>query len=495
MTTASEAMQTISRAQERVDTGRVKLGQIQKELDQILARNDHAVRNITGGDAERFANLSRGYSKTELDIEEAMTEWRNAVAIIASNPNAIEHGDGAANIDATRADRGPQVPEYDRARRNVDAAVRAGHLPDHAAQKVATLLEDGPTPERSLAAQWAAAAGDPVYRTCFAKLLADPTRGHLLWTAQEAAAYRAVAEVQNVLERTAMSTTGANGGYMIPLTLDPSIMLTNDGSNNPLRRLARVVQTTTNAWAGVTSAGATSEWKTEGAEAADGSPTLAQPSVPVFLGDSFVPYSFEVGMDASNFLSELTDVLVDSADNLMATAYTTGTGSGQPQGIVTGLAGTSSEINTTGSEAIDATDPFVLQNALPARFSANAVFMSHIAIANGYRQFETTNGALKFPELRESPPRLLGKAWHENSNMDGAINAAATANNYVLIYGDIAKCFVVVDRVGTTLELIPNLLGANGRPTGQRGALLWFRTGSEVVIPQAARLLDVPTAA
>ena len=38
-------------------------------------------------------------------------------------------------------------------------------------------------------------------------------------------------------------------------------------------------------------------------------------------------------------------------------------------------------------------------------------------------------------------------------------------------------------------------MGANRRPTGQRGALLWFRTGSNVVVPQAFRLLNVATTA
>jgi hypothetical protein len=35
-------------------------------------------------------------------------------------------------------------------------------------------------------------------------------------------------------------------------------------------------------------------------------------------------------------------------------------------------------------------------------------------------------------------------------------------------------------------------LGAPGnrRPTGQRGALLWFRTGSDVVVTNAFRLLN-----
>ena len=73
-------------------------------------------------------------------------------------------------------------------------------------------------------------------------------------------------------------------------------------------------------------------------------------------------------MDALQFLDELRRLLLDGADQLMATAYTTGTGTGQPTGIVTALAGTASEINTAGSEALVAADAFTLQNALPPRF-------------------------------------------------------------------------------------------------------------------------------
>jgi HK97 family phage major capsid protein len=114
---------------------------------------------------------------------------------------------------------------------------------------------------------------------------------------------------------------------------------------------------------------------------------------------------------------------------------------------------------------------------------------------NAYRQFETSNGSLQFPELRENSANLLGKRFYENSNLDSTIDAAATADNFMAICGDIAKAFYIVDRVGSTLEIIPNLVGANQRPTGQRGALLWFRSGSEVVNAPAARLLNIPTAA
>jgi HK97 family phage major capsid protein len=91
---------------------------------------------------------------------------------------------------------------------------------------------------------------------------------------------------------------------------------------------------------------------------------------------------------------------------------------------------------------------------------------------------------------------LLGRAIYENSNMDGIINAAATQNNYPLLYGSFGEGFVIVDRLGSTLEIVPHhLFGSSRRSTGQRGALLWFRTGSQDVVPQAFRMLSVPTAA
>ncbi|MDT0387910.1 phage major capsid protein [Streptomyces dubilierae] len=381
---------------------------------------------------------------------------------------------------------------YDRAMRTVDAAVQRGQLPAYGAERVETLLTTGLPVSRSLTARWATAAGDPAYETAFAKLASDPERGHLLWTREEGDAYRRAVAVRD--EMRAMSLTGNAGGHMVPLTLDPAVILTSDGSANPLRRISRVVQTATNEWRGVTSAGATAEWIGESQEVADGSPVLAQPAIPVHKGDSFVPYSFEVGMDAVDLLGELRLVLVDAADQLMATGYTTGTGVGQPTGIVTALAGTSSEINTGGTEAMVAADAYTLQNALGARWQPNAQWVAHLATINTFAQFETANGSLKFPELRVSPRQLLGRPMNELSNMDGSINAAATANNYVMIYGDFNN-FVIVDRIGTQMELVPHLFGANRRPTGQRGAFLWFRTGSDSVNDSAFRMLDVPTTA
>jgi HK97 family phage major capsid protein len=119
----------------------------------------------------------------------------------------------------------------------------------------------------------------------------------------------------------------------------------------------------------------------------------------------------------------------------------------------------------------------------------------HLSIVNTLRQQETSNGALKFPALQDDPPMLLGRTMWENSNMDGTFDPAATANNYLLLYGSFAEEFIIADRIGSSLELVPHIFGANRRPTGQRGALLWFRTGSDVVNPNAFRLLNIATTA
>jgi predicted phage gp36 major capsid-like protein len=62
--------------------------------------------------------------------------------------------------------------------------------------------------------------------------------------------------------------------------------------------------------------------------------------------------------------------------------------------------------------------------------------------------------------------------------------------------GGLFQQNLIVARLASSLELIPHVVGENRRPTGQRGALLWFRTGStsNTLVPNAFRLLDIVTA-
>ena len=419
-------------------------------------------------------------------------------ATLAAIPGLEEHlrSAGAEHmLPGTRGSRsafGSISERTDPALRTIDRVHKRGLLPDSAATVAERLVLNGEDESRGLASRWAQATGADAYASAFFKMLADPSKGHRLWTAEEQAAYQSVQQVRQELRGM---TTGTNaGGELLPLFLDPAILLTSDGSTNPLRKIARVVQTTSNTWQGVTSAGVTAEWKTEASQAADATPTLAEAAIPVYFGDAFVPYSYEISMDGLDFGPQLAQLLMDAADQLQATAFTTGAGATQPTGFAKALDGTASEVAPTAAETFTSPDVYKVQNALPPRFQARAQWCAGLPTINKIAQFETTNGARLFPEVSDG--QLLRRPMNECSNMKDAddINAGATADNHILAYGDWNN-FIIADRIGSSIEIVENLFGANGRPTGQRGAFLWFRTGSDVVINEAFRILNVATTA
>ncbi len=293
--------------------------QDQAEYDRLMDENVHFDADQPDASA-RLADLSARIA--DFDDRTRVARSRELVSGVRSGRLRVDHGSPDSGTDsgyipAPYGQRGTAM-------RALDAAVSDSRLGARGAELVESLIDTGPAPQRSWTARYAAAAGSRDYETAFAKLLGNPTQGHLTWTQAEADAYRAVEALRT--ETRAMSTVDVSGGAMIPLTLDPAVMLTSDGSTNPLRQLARVVQTVSDSWSGVTSAGVTAEWTAEAAEVADASPSLGQPVIPVYKGDCFVPFSFEVSQDAIGFLDELGRLLRDGADQLTATAFTTGSG-------------------------------------------------------------------------------------------------------------------------------------------------------------------------
>jgi len=115
--------------------------------------------------------------------------------------------------------------------------VFAKEIPGAGTELIGKMLEYDPT---SATAQFVLATSDPAYRSAFHKWLKDPIDGRTTWTREEALAYQRTYSV-----RAALSLTPANGGYMVPFTLDPTVILTNTGAVNPYRTIATVWTTST----------------------------------------------------------------------------------------------------------------------------------------------------------------------------------------------------------------------------------------------------------
>ena len=143
----------------------------------------------------------------------------------------------------------------------------------------------------------------------------------------------------------------ASGGYLLPYVLDPTIILTSDGSTNPYRNMAEVKQTTSNAWQGVNSAGVQMGWLDEGGQASEQNVVTGQIQIFAKKAAAWVIGSFESVGD-TNFADQLPRLLADAKDILEETAFARGTGgvanAGQPKGILTAL-GTAQRVLAGGS--------------------------------------------------------------------------------------------------------------------------------------------------
>lgn len=292
--------------------------------------------------------------------------------------------------------------------------------------------------------------------------------------------------------RAALSTTAANGGYLIPFHLDPTIILTNNGSANPLRAISRVETITTNVWHGVSSAGVTAEWTAEAAQVADASPTVGQPTVTPIRADAYVQASFEVTED-SNIGAQIGALFADAKDNLEAAGFVTGSGSTQPWGILSRLrATTASRVAAQTNASFGAVDIFALVNGLPARHQTNSSWLAHWSIYNLVRQFGGVSQPNFWVDLGPGiPSQLLGQSAYISSEMPaGPLSTATASTDDILILGDFSK-FLIVDRVGMEVKYNPLVMGANNRPTGEVGWAAFWRVGSDVLDANAFRMLRV----
>jgi HK97 family phage major capsid protein len=263
------------------------------------------------------------------------------------------------------------------------------------------------------------------------------------------------------------------------------------GALDPMREVARVERTAQNEKRFVTPLGVTASWDAESAEVSDDTPTLLQPTITSYKGQAFVPVSFELFED-SDIAAQVGALFTDAKQVLEAAAFTTGTGTGQPRGIITALvAAGGSVVIATATNVLAQGDLYANQAALPARWRPRARWMMNLSIINGYRQLPQAAG-LNYSVVNDDGERPKALSWEirENSNMDGTLTAAAA--DYTVLSGDFQQ-YAIVDRIGTTIELIPHLLGPNRRPTGERGFYMHFRTGGDVLIADAFRLTNHST--
>lgn len=346
---------------------------------------------------------------------------------------------------------------------------------EEAQGRIARLL-DTVDDENGTLARRILVTGSPLYDRAFGKTLAKMSANGL--TQEES--------------RALALGTDSLGGFAVPFQLDPTVILTSNGVINPLRQIARIEQITGKEWDGVTSAGVTVSRAAEGTEASSADATLVQPTVRTTRVQGFVPFNIELDVSWGALRSTMTNLLMDAKDIEEASSFMNGNGTApQANGLLTTLSTASNITTNSGTTSLQIADIYNLENAMAPRFRAQSSYISSKTVFNVFRQLFQQQAAFAGDAWvhadQGQPARLNGYPAYEASPMPTTL----VSGNKVFVQGDF-KQFLIVDRVGMGIELIPHLFGAANRyPTGQRGILaIWFNN-SKVLVDNAFRALRV----
>lgn len=378
--------------------------------------------------------------------------------------------DPFARMEEVRTGITPAAEVRSRAKLAIERyAARSDHwqLGSDAAQHATELVEKKGTSFGTAVARQMLMTGAPEYLAAFEQYVQDPA---------------------GFSQRAALSLTPANGGYLVPFTLDPTIILTNASSANPYRRYATIKTTATNNWNGVTSAGVSAEWTAEGTEAADATPTVGQLTITPQKADAYLFGSFEVLAD-SDFATQLPELLADAKDRLEESAFAVGTGSGMPYGVIPRGTSANRSGTTTGPAAQDV---YSTMGALPARWrspGSRPCWIMNLTTMNLFRQTASFTGSYT-PLLvdGDNGPSMLGYPVLESTSVLGTY----TTGNKVMAFGDMRQ-YYIVDRVGMSVVYDPVVLGSNRRPTGQGAWYAFWRVGADVSAATAFRVFATLT--
>lgn len=257
------------------------------------------------------------------------------------------------------------------------------------------------------------------------------------------------------------STSSSAGGYTIPQGFLAELEK-KQAFFNPLLSVARVINTAEGNTLPMPTIDDTSNLAALGAEGTAVTAvdlTFGTVNLSSYRLESLVIASNELLRDTGiNLETEIGGLLGERIGRKQAAYHATGTGSSQPEGVVTG---SSAGVTAASATAIAINDIINLCNSLDAAYWPNAKFMMHQSVWAAILKLQDSQGRpLVTDYINGNAPKLLGYEVILNNSMASSI--ATTAKT--MLFGDFSKYYI--RQVGS-LELIRlNELYANKYQTG-----------------------------
>ncbi len=276
---------------------------------------------------------------------------------------------------------------------------------------------------------------------------------------------------------------GSRGGYLVPPEYLRDLVTALANESIIRRAGARVLRVSSNlVYIPAMSYGSAASIVAEEGTYPQVEPTFSQIAVTLYKFGRLAKVSEELLADSA--VDIWRDVLaVDFAQGFAEaenTYFTTGSGSGQPQGVVTG-AGTG--VTTASSTAITADEIIDLYHSLDYKYRGQAVWMMHDSTAAYIRKLKDSNDQYLWqPGLAAGQPdTLLGRPVVTNNAM-----ATIAAGAKVILFGDF-RYYWILEQNEMTVQRLDELYAA----TGQIGFRAFRRVGGAVVLSSAFKVLQM----
>jgi HK97 family phage major capsid protein len=161
---------------------------------------------------------------------------------------------------------------------------------------------------------------------------------------------------------------------------------------------------------------------------------------------------------AFNLESELSSEFAFAIAKASGTAFVSGNGVSQPQGILS-----DASIGSTTAAAPSAIDADSLMDAfygIKDEYARNSSWLMRRATIKTVRQLKDDNNAYLWqPALGDSAPAtILGMPYQESPDMP----AEGVSNPAAVLFGDFKRCYLIVDRLGMTVQRDPFTQAASG---------------------------------
>jgi HK97 family phage major capsid protein len=305
------------------------------------------------------------------------------------------------------------------------------------------------------------------------------------------------------------ATSATDGYYLVPIGFQREIerKLISFGG---IRRNARVLNTSTGNvlnWPTGDDTANVGNWVAESNPVSQVNPAFGNVQFNAYLASSkqvllSVQLLQDSAFDLEAWLSEQFAIRLARITNL---GYTSGSGTGQPNGILTAIENDASPLVVTavgsasndggasvdGSNSIGSDDLANLIAELDPMYRVNAKFMAHWSVFDYLRKLKDKYGRplWEVSIAQGVPDKIYGYGYDWNADMQqwtqGASESGAMASKYTMLFGDFAK-YIVREIGGITMVRFNELY----MPNHQVGFQAFLRTDGQRIQPAAFALLQ-----